>query len=286
MITISIYDNDSLNKYYPYAEACILMVPGFAISYKDLDIDEAISLCHSNNIIPILGINRIMHPTDLNKVFAFIEKYKNQNVLFYASDIGLMEYAKENSISNLFIYNPETMITNGLDLNLYNDLLKPEAIAMSLEITINDFMHATKDFNGNLFYQVFGRRLMFYSNRKLISLYEDKNNEKYPHNDLYLREATRPDLFPVLENEYGTQIYRGYLICYLKYLNSLNLKYQYIETLYIESYKMLEILKIFKEYKNTNQLDEAFFKINSLELSIEDGFSINDSVYQKEELKL
>ena len=88
MITISIYDNDSLNKYYPYAEACILMVPGFAISYKDLDIDEAISLCHSNNIIPILGINRIMHPTDLNKVFAFIEKYKNQNVLFYASAYG------------------------------------------------------------------------------------------------------------------------------------------------------------------------------------------------------
>lgn len=286
MLTISIYDNDSLNKYYSYADACLLMVPKLAISYKDLNIDEAILLCHKNNIIPILGINRIMHPDDLKNVFDFIEKYKNQNVLFYVSDIGLMEYAKENNISSLFIYNPETMITNGLDLNLYNNLLNPNAIAMSLEITINDFLHATKSFDGNLFYQVFGRRLMFYSNRRLISLYEDKNKTKYPHNDLYLRESTRNDLFPILENEYGTQIYRGYLICYLKYLNSLNLKYEFIETLYMDTNTMIEVLKIFKAYKSSNDLSNSLEKLKSLNLNINDGFSINDSVYQKEELKL
>ncbi len=286
MITISIYDNDSLNKYYPYADACLLMVPGYAISYKDLNIDEAIKLCHDNNIIPILGINRIMHPFDLTNLFNFIDKYKTQNVLFYASDIGVMEYAKENNISNLFIYNPETMITNGLDLNLYYDSLKPNAIAMSLEITINDYIHATKSFKGDLFYQIFGRRLMFYSNRKLISLYEDKNKTQYPHDNLYLREATRTDLFPVLENEYGTQIYRGYLLCYLKYLNSLNLKYEFIETLYIDTDKMIEILKIFKEFKNTNDYLKSLESLNLLDLNIKDGFSINDSVYQKEELKL
>ena len=80
MITISIYDNDSLNKYYPYADACLLMVPGYAISYKDLNIDEAIKLCHDNNIIPILGINRIMHPFDLTNLFNFIDKIGRAHV--------------------------------------------------------------------------------------------------------------------------------------------------------------------------------------------------------------
>ncbi len=285
MLTASIYDNEALELYADYISSAILMT-NYAITYQDLDLDWAITFCKNKNILPILGINRIMHPQDMDNVIEFIKKYQNQNVLFYVSDLGILEYAKENNISNLFIYNPETMITNGLDLRLYNDSFNPNAIGMSLEITILDFIHATKDFNGSLFYQIFGTHLMFYSNRKLISLYENKNNTKYPHDSLYLREVTRNDLFPVLENEYGTQIYRSYQICYLKYLSQLNLKYEYIETLYIDKKTMVLILKAIKDFKSDNDLDKAMNIINSLGITIKDGFSLKDSVYQKEELKL
>lgn len=286
MLTASIYDNEALELYAEYIDSAILMVNNYAITYQNLDLDKAIALCQNKNILPILGINRIMHPNDIDNVIEFIKKYQNQGVLFYVSDLGVLEYAKENNISNLFIYNPETMITNGIDLRLYNEALSPNAIGMSLEITISDYLHATKGFEGSLFYQIFGTHLMFYSNRKLISLYEDKNNTVYPHDNLYLREATRNDLFPVLENEYGTQIYRSYAICYLEYLSQLNLKYEFIETLYIDKNIMVEILKAIKTFKTDNDLAKVMATINSLGIDIKDGFSLKDSVYQKEELKL
>lgn len=286
MITISIYDNESLELYSDYIDAAILMVKDYAITYQNLDLEKALELCENKNIIPILGINRIMHPSDIDNIIDFINKYHNQNVLFYVSDIGLLEYAKKNNISNKFIYNPETMITNGIDLKMYNNEFMPNAIGMSLEITIEDFIHATKDFDGSLFYQIFGTHLMFYSNRRLISLYEDKNNTKYPHEKLYLKEITRNDLFPIIENDYGTQIYRSYSICYLKYLNQLNLKYEFIESLYLDKKIMVEVLKIIKAFKFDNDLSKAMASIKSLNININDGFSLKDSVYQKEELKL
>lgn len=286
MQIVSIYDNESLIKYSPYVDGVILYIPKLAITYFDLDLDNALDYLKDKNKIIILGINKIMHPNDLDMAINFINKYLNYNLLFYVSDIGLMKYARDNNISSRFIYNPETMITNGIDLNLYNEELKPKAISMSLEITIDDFMKATKDFKGNLFYPIFGTHLMFYSNRRLITLYEIKNKETYPKTNLYLRESTRSDLFPIIETEYGTAIYRGYLICYLKYLNELNLKYEYIESLYINSEVMIEALKCFNEYKRDLDYTKAINKINSLNLNIEDGFSINDSVYLKEELKL
>ena len=46
------------------------------------------------------------------------------------------------------------------------------------------------------------------------------------------------------------------------------------------------ILKAIKDFKSDNDLDKAMNIINSLGITIKDGFSLKDSVYQKEELKL
>ena len=133
-----------------------------------------------------------MHPSDIEKVINVYKEYLNSDVLFLVSDLGALNEGIKLGIENRIIYNPETMITNYLDFNEYSSL-GVLSCGVSSEITLSDLKLIYEKNNKSIFYQVFGRRLMFYSRRHLISLYETKNNDKYPHVDAYLKESTRQD---------------------------------------------------------------------------------------------
>ena len=285
-IVSSIYNLKQLNKFIGYIDSALLMTQYSLIYEDDFDLDKAISLCLNNNVEPILAINKIMHPNDINEISIFIDKYKDKNILFYASDLGVANIAIKKGIINKFIFNPETMITNYLDLDIYQSY-GFKALAMSLEIPINDVKDSYLKTNANMIYQIFGHRLMFYSKRKLISLYEKKNNDSYIKNEMYLREVTRNDYLPVIENKNGTFIYRSYLISLLDNLDKLEfLEYGYLESLYLDDAIYLKVLKIYHSYLNNEiSKDKAINLLNELKLNIEDGFTYKDSVYQKEELK-
>ena len=285
-IVSSIYNLKQLNKFIGYIDCALLMTPKYSLLYEnDFDIDKAISLCIANNIEPILSINKIMHPNDINEISNVLDKYKDK-ALFYISDLGVANLAIKKNIINKIIFNPETMITNYLDLDIYAEY-GFNALAMSLEIPISDIKESYKRVNAKLFSQVFGHRLMFYSKRKLISLYEEKNNDTYLKNNLYLKEVTRNDYLPVIENDNGTLIYRSYLLSLLNNLDDLNfLEYAYLEPLYIDDLIYLKVLKIYNSYIKENiSKEEAIKLLDGLALNIEDGFTYKDSVYQKEELK-
>ena len=141
--------------------------------------------------------------------------------------------------------------------------------------------------NAKILYQGFGYRLMFYSKRKLVSLYEKQVNINVIKNNLYLKESTRDDYFPIIENNNGTLIYRSYLISLLDKLNEIDfLEFLYIESTYINNDVFKKINELFYDsIKNKNNLDKNINELKSLNLNIEDGFIFKDSVYQKEELK-
>ena len=284
-LVVTIYKNEEIEYLHDYIDYAMIMVPHLSINYSNIDVDKAILSLSKYNKGIILNINRIMHEKDLSILDKFFDNYmKYGNILFLISDLGALKIAKDKKIENRIIYNPETMITNYLDLSIY-DKENLNAIGLSEEITLDDVIKCM-NYSSNIYYQIFGRRLMFYSRRKLISLYEEKNNDKYPH-EAFLRESTRTDLFPIYENDECTTIYRGYNINYLKELELLsNIKYGYIETLNLNKEESLIILKAFNEsLKDYSNIYKNLNIINSLNLSIEDGFKYKDSVYQKEELK-
>ena len=281
-LVTSIYTLDELSLLKNKLDYALIHIPFYSVNYKDIDIDMALDYCKNNNIKPILSLNRIFHPGDLDGVLKIINKYKNEDVLFYIADLGALNLFIKNNIVNKVIYNPETMITNYLDMNEYYSL-GVNACGISNEITIND-LNKISEVNNNIYYQVFGRRLMFYSRRKLISLYGKKNNIEYPKNNTYLRESTRTDYFPIIENENGTLIYRSYNISLLSYLDSLNIKYAYIESFDMDMNIFEKVNEIFYDVIHNNiSLMNAKIKLNELNIKIEDGFIYKDSVYQKEE---
>ena len=281
-LVTSIYTLDELMMLKNKLDYALIHIPFYSVNYKDIDIDMALDYCKNNNIKPILSLNRIFHPGDLDGVSEIINKYKNEDLLFYIADLGALNLFIKNKIESKVIYNPETMITNFLDMNEYYSL-GVNACGISNEITISD-LNKISDINNNIYYQVFGRRLMFYSRRKLISLYGKKNNTEYPKSNTYLRESTREDYFPIIENENGTLIYRSYNISLLSYLDSLNIKYAYIESFDMDMNIFKEVNELFYDVIHNNiSLMNAKIKLNELNIKIEDGFIYKDSVYQKEE---
>ena len=97
-------------------------------------------------------------------------------------------------------------------------------------------------------------------------------------------EATRNDSYPIVENDKGTFIYRSYLISLLKEIKNLNLEYGFIESFNIKIENYISVLEIFYKYLNDEySLNQAIEHLTLLNLDIKDGFSYQDSIYNKEE---
>lgn len=281
-LVASIYNLKQLNKFISYLDGAILNVPFYSLIYENLDLDKAILFCQHHHVLPIISLNRLFHPDEIAKVSEVLKKYKNQDVLFLVTDIGVVNLARKEEMVNRIIYDPQTMIANELDLQAYADL-GFHSLAMSLEIPFSDVIKSIEKTQAKVFYQVFGHRLMFYSNRKLITLFQEHANIKVEKQSLYLRERTREDKYPVIENENGTMIYRSYLLSLLNCMDKEKLVYGYMESLYMEDELFLSVLKIYHAFlKDELSIKEAEEKIKKLSLPIEDGFTYQDSVYQKE----
>ena len=282
----SIYTKEQLNHLKDYLDYALLESKEASLNYKDLDLMDAIGFCKNNSIGIVLSMDKIYQPKTINTAKEFLEKYKDLCNYFYVTDLGVCNLAIKLGIANKIIFDPKTMITNSLDFSIYASY-GFHALGISSEIMLKDTLAIIHKCNKNSFYQVFGLRLMFYSKRHLISLYSEKNNEKYPKEDVLFKEATRNDYFPGFENQNGTVMYRSYLISLLKELGNMqDITYGFLESYTVNDDTMKKVLSIYK-----NALDGMDIKIleaefNSLGLNIEDGFTYKDSVYQKEELKL
>ncbi len=250
-----------------------------AVMLDDNDnIVDNINVIKNNNLIPIYNLANMICPFDLDVYKEKINSVISTNTLFYITDLGLAKYIKDLGYINRVIYDPITMITNSLDAKEYYSY-GFNAVGLSNEIILKDVKKISEDVGS--FLQVFGYRLMMNSRRKLISLYKEKINKEFLNNNIIIKEDTRDEYFPVIEDEKGTRIYRSYLISLLNEFNDLNLKYAYLDNFNIDDETYIEILKIYKE--SLNNKDEAILKLNKLNLNIKDGFSYKDSIYMKEE---
>ena len=266
---------DDLNNLSNYSD--YIMLPYELIN--TLNVNRIIEL----NKTPILMFNLMVHPFEINDLKNQLLNYKDLNVLYYITDLGLARILKENDLISKTIYDPVTMITNSLDAANYYDY-GFNAISLSNEITIKDLCKIISKTNVKVFYQVFGHRLMLHSRRKLVSLYGEKIGVDIDKSNMRIVEATRNDSYPIVENERGTYIYRSYLISLLKELKDINLEYAYLESFNLKTDIYIKVLDIFNKYINNEySLNQALEHMSLLNLDIKDGFSYQDSIYNKEE---
>ncbi len=275
---VSIYENSELETLIDYIDCAVLMVPHLSYVYDEsFDVDKAISLCKSKGVEVIIAINRIFLERELLQLEEGIKKYKDYKLLL--SDLGVVQIAKEQGLISNVIYDPDTLICNKMELGLYNEC-GFDALAMSNEIVLSDVIESYKETNTPGFYQVFGRKMMFYSKRKLADIYKQYSGYEFGKENLSLVEYMRDYHLPMFYNDEGFFVYRQYFLSLLKHMNELSfLKYAYIETITLDPEISLKVLNIFK---NSTNSEESEYFLKELGLNVEDGFTYKDTAYIKE----
>lgn len=249
---------------------------------KNLISKENITAMIQLGFTPVFRLDSMISPFLVEEYRRLIEEYKNENVIFYVTDLGLVNILKSYSLENRTIYDPITMITNSLDAKFYSDL-GFKAIGLSNEITLSDLNEIIKKTSSKVFYLVFGYRLMLHSRRELVSLYKEKINQNFNNENIRIKEATRDEIYPIKETIEGTYIYRSYIISLLKEINKLNITYAYLDNYLIDNETYLKVVELFKKALDGNDINSLVKKMDELNLNIKDGFAYKDSVYLKEE---
>lgn len=283
-IVAGIYNLNTLKNTAELLDSAVLMVPKLAQIYENnFDVEEAIKICEENNIEIILGINKLIFDYDFDEILKFVNNHKQYK--FLVSDLGLIQAFKEWNLSDSAIYDSSTMICNSLDLAQYKSI-GLHTISLSNEIPLSDVISAYNITRANIYYQIFGHKLMFYSKRKLLSCYEKHSGDTFERNNLSIKEEKRDGLMPVFETDNGFFVYRNYCISLLNDIHNLDfLEYGYIETLAVDESIIKTVLKTFKSYKNKEiALENAQKTMQNLNILIENGFSYEDSIHKKEKI--
>lgn len=282
-ITAAIYNNKTLEEVYPYIDAAVLMVPHYSYIFEDLDIDSAIEICKKSYIEPILSMQKIFLEDELEDLKSFITKY--QDLRFLVSDLGVAQLFKEMDLIGNVIFDSPTMVCNSLDFDLYCSY-GFKAVSMSNEITLKDIKDTFNKSEGSIYYQVFGRKIMFYSKRKLVDLYKEFRKISFENTGLTLKEEQRDYQIPIIQTENGTFCFRQYFISLLDQIKDISfVRYAYFEslTLTLEQYK--KVLYIYRNYlTDALNYEQSKHEFDSLNLLVVDGFIYTDSVDTKEKV--
>lgn len=285
----SLNNIDSLDEILKLTDGLVVYSSDFSsfsnFSFSSSEIKYIISKSQNKDII--IDISFMLENEEINDITNFILNFKDDNVKFMFSDLGVFQILKELNLLDKAIYNPNTLITNSSDLEFYvNENMN---VKISEEIILNDQIKMINSFKNKTVKTLFGYHLMFHSKRYLISLYKDFLNKDFniDNENSYLIEQTRHDKYHIIETKRGTALYRPYIIDNTYEFNQLeNLGYGILDSHFLDNDTYLKVLNIYHLLsKGKISPKEANKLILNLNLNIENGFKYEDTIYQKELIK-
>ena len=203
-----------------------------------------------------ITIDTMVEEKDIVLLKDYLELLNKMGVKgIYFTDLSVYAYAKQMQIVDSLIYDPTTLMTNSVDANFY--LAKGiDSIVAAREITLDEILGMSKHVD-KLEMQVAGYLKSATSKRKFLTNYFDYLKQDYdPTNrmDLKIVEETRDYALPILENNYGTQIYTDYVLLALKEFPKLSqfLKRAIIDDIFLDETDTFKIVRAFNEVNETN----------------------------------
>ncbi len=238
------------------------------------ELDSYINITKDNSKKLFISMNRIFHEHELASVSDILSNKILDNVDgIYFSDLGLIEFGIKYNVIDKMIYTPETLLTNNFEIEALKDS-GVSNFSISNEIIKEDILDIIETNDVKFDMVGFGYVSMFYSKRKLVSLYNSSNNEVPTYKEGYIIEEQRNGKYPILEGEYGTHIYRDKIFSIhndKELLNNIN----YIR---IESYKVEQSILEASEQALINNNSSLLNKYSEL---IDDGFLNTKTKYKK-----
>ena len=237
---------------------------------------EEIKSIKDKNIFILM--NALIHEKEVEEAIKEVDKLISLGVGFIIQDIGLLKYLSTKVDKNKLLFFPYTYICNKEELSAYYDLLGVD-INISNELTLEEIKTTLS--SGHAVFNLFGYTPIYQSYRKILSLYQQEKRLDLP-SEIYLKENTRNDKYPVIENKYGSVIFRSHPNSYLE-------NYSYVKEadyLFIDSFKIEHSLLV-KIMELTNKLIKEEIKEGDILKEYQEiGFtSFDDFKYKKTVVK-
>lgn len=181
--------------------------------FNDEDLIAVIKAIKKMNKLVYILINKMIHEPDLQALEKSLSLYDKLGVDgLVINDFSVYVLAEKLLLSDKVIYQPGTMNTNSFDVTYLEKRIK--GMTLSKEITLDE-IKAMVGQQTKIQFSIVGHGFidMFYSKRKLISLYLDHKHIKginvLNHTHFTIEEKTRPGIFfPIFEDDFGTHIFR------------------------------------------------------------------------------
>ncbi len=236
------------------------------------DINKIVKYCHENNKKAILKVDKIIEENEVDELNEFLNSVHPLNIDYYLfTDMAIMNYFLEKNENEKLIYSPKTLNCSYNDVIFYKEL--GVKVVLSNELPLENIKKiSTLD---NVVIDCYGHSNIFYSKRKLLSLYKDFKgfSSKVTDELLFIREETRNNKYPIFENENGTFIFTDYKYLFYKEINELPASTIYkIESLFIDDNKLLDIINIYQEAINSFATDEGLSKLVEIDNNIGTSF--------------
>lgn len=219
-----------------------------------------------------LKVDKIFEENELEELELFLIKTFNYNIDFYLfSDMAVYYILKKYNKQNKAVYFSKTINCSSKDINEYNNLgIK---CLVSTELVLED-IEKIANLENNFVY-CYGYTNIFYSKRKLLSLYKDYSslNFQVDNKRYLLLEETRSEYYPIFENKNGTFISNAYIYLLFEELNSINKNnYFYIDSTFIDEDQLLKVLDIYKKGFDDGFNSELLSNIREINDNVSSGF--------------
>lgn len=213
-----------------------------------------------------LAVNclKMLEETDLDSAQALMDVFREADVdEIYIADEGWIELAEQAGMKERLVYQPETLIVNGLDAAFYiQQGLK--AVSMAHELTLDELISCAEDCQ-QMEVLVHGRYSWMYSRRPLVSNYlKVLNKETAQGGKMWLiQEKTREGRMPVLETENGTSVFSDETLCsydQIRLLQENGISRFRIDCMTEDPQESSRQLQLYRELLNGNTIPEDLKK--------------------------
>ena len=243
-------------------------------------LDEIIEACQKENLKLYVLANALLHEEDLEWAERAVEELAQKSVDgILVADLAMINFAKKANILSKLIYYPETYTTSYED-TLFFDKLGLKRMVVGREVTLKGIL-AMAQGPMELLLVGHGFLNMFHSRRPLVENYFKHTKDQEAHvvkdkRNLKLVEETRDEAYPIIQDEYGTHIYRAKALASFSVLKTLS---QAIDTMIIDTYFLEDdaVLTILEDYHRALQGRPIVGKYDDCD----DGFYFKETITVK-----
>lgn len=204
-------------------------------------------------------INKMLEEEDLYPVRELLAKLKYMKIkgIVYCS-LAIFQIAKELEMTNLLVYQADTLITNSKDAAVFKEINK--AVIIAKELPVSDILNIVGSNYENYGMHIHGFLNMSYSKRQFLTNYFKHLGKDFLNNsNYYIQEETRDNKMPIIEEMLGTSIYTGWVLESLDFVIQLEkrIKYLLIDSIFLTSDELKRTVQSYREILKNHNLIQA-----------------------------